>query len=116
MPVPFALGKYPKAILHIDGDAFFASCEQARNPKYQGKPVVTGKERGIASSMSYEAKKLGVTRGMRLFEMKKNLFLTALFSPQTMKHIPYYHFVFMKSYGAIHQMWKNMVLMNVLLM
>jgi len=71
MSAPIALGKYPKAILHIDGDAFFASCEQARNPEYQGKPVITGKERGIASSMSYEAKRLGVTRGMRLFEIKK---------------------------------------------
>ncbi len=59
----------PKAILHIDGDAFFASCEQARNPFLKGKPVITGKERGIASSMSYEAKRKGVTRGMRLFEI-----------------------------------------------
>lgn len=58
-----------RAILHIDGDAFFASCEQARNPKLKGKPVITGKERGIASSMSYEAKRKGVTRGMRLFEI-----------------------------------------------
>ncbi|MDP2630796.1 MAG: DNA polymerase IV, partial [Candidatus Uhrbacteria bacterium] len=46
-----------RAILHIDGDAFFASCEQARNPKLKGRPVITGKERGIASSMSYEAKR-----------------------------------------------------------
>lgn len=32
---------------------------------------MTGKERGIAASMSYEAKAKGVTRGMRLFEIKK---------------------------------------------
>ncbi|MBI4252630.1 DNA polymerase IV [Candidatus Uhrbacteria bacterium] len=57
------------AIIHIDGDAFFASCEQARNPALKGRPVITGKERGIASSMSYEAKRKGVTRGMRLFEI-----------------------------------------------
>jgi DNA polymerase IV len=37
----------------------------------QGRPVVTGKERGIAASMSYEAKACGVTRGMRLAEIKK---------------------------------------------
>jgi len=61
----------PKAILHIDGDAFFASCEQSRRPELAGKPVVTGKERGIASSMSYEAKARGVTRGMPYFEIKK---------------------------------------------
>lgn len=64
-------GKYPKAILHIDGDAFFASCEQARNPELRGKVVITGKERGIAASMSYEAKALGITRAMRLYDIKK---------------------------------------------
>lgn len=62
---------WPQAILHIDGDAFFASCEQALHPEYKGRPVVTGKERGIAAAFSYEAKQLGVTRGMRLFEVKK---------------------------------------------
>lgn len=62
---------FPHAIVHIDGDAFFASCEQARNPALRGKPVITGKERGIASSMSYEAKALGITRAMPLWEIKK---------------------------------------------
>lgn len=60
-----------RAILHIDGDAFFASCEQSRNPALKGKPVVTGKERGIAASMSYEAKNMGVSRAMRLFEIQR---------------------------------------------
>jgi nucleotidyltransferase/DNA polymerase involved in DNA repair len=68
---PLTLSSFPRAILHIDGDAFFASCEQSRDPQLQGKPVITGKERGIAASMSYEAKACGVTRGMRLFEIKK---------------------------------------------
>lgn len=66
-----AHSSFPKAILHIDGDAFFASCEQSLNPALRGKPVITGKERGIAASMSYEAKAQGVTRGMRLFEIKR---------------------------------------------
>jgi DNA polymerase-4/DNA polymerase V len=68
---PLLLGSYPRAILHIDGDAFFASCEQAANPKLKGKPVVTGKERGIAASMSYEAKARGVVRGMRISDIKR---------------------------------------------
>lgn len=68
---PLTLHSFPRALLHIDGDAFFSSCEQARNPQLQGKPVITGKERGIAASMSYEAKAYGVTRGMRLYEIKK---------------------------------------------
>jgi DNA polymerase-4/DNA polymerase V len=62
---------FPRAILHVDGDSFFASCEVAKNPALRGKPVVTGKERGIASSMSYEAKACGVTRAMRLSEIRK---------------------------------------------
>src|SRR2546428_13171446 len=68
---PLTLHSFPRAIVHIDGDAFFASCEQSRRPKLQGRPVVTGKERGIAASMSYEAKACGVTRGMRLAEIRK---------------------------------------------
>ncbi len=68
---PLSISSFPRAILHIDGDAFFASCEQARDPSLKGKPVVTGKERGIAASMSYEAKARGVTRGMRIFEILK---------------------------------------------
>ncbi|MDE2020754.1 MAG: DNA polymerase IV, partial [Patescibacteria group bacterium] len=69
--VSFMLANFPRAILHIDGDAFFASCEQSRDPKLKGRPVVTGKERGIAASMSYEAKARGVTRGMRLSEIRR---------------------------------------------
>ncbi|PCI21310.1 DNA polymerase IV [Candidatus Wolfebacteria bacterium] len=65
------LYSYPKAILHIDADSFFAACEVALNPKLRGKPVVTGQERGIASAMSYEAKARGVTRGMTLSEVRR---------------------------------------------
>lgn len=63
--------RFPRAILHVDGDSFFASCEIAKDPSLKGKCVITGKERGIASSMSYEAKARGVTRAMRLSEIKK---------------------------------------------
>lgn len=69
--MPFTLHSFNRAILHVDGDSFFASCETALNPSLRGKPVVTGKERGIASSMSYEAKRRGVTRGMPLHEIRK---------------------------------------------
>jgi len=62
---------FPRAILHIDGDAFFASCEVAKNPSLKGKPVITGKERGIVSAATYEAKARGVKRGMRLSEVLK---------------------------------------------
>ena len=60
-----------RVILHVDGDAFFASCEVALNPSLRGRPVVTGKERGIASSLTYEAKARGVVRGMPIFKIKQ---------------------------------------------
>jgi DNA polymerase-4/DNA polymerase V len=57
--------------MHIDGDAFFASVEIAKNPSLRGKPVVVGKERGIASAFSYEAKALGITRGLPIYQIHK---------------------------------------------
>ncbi len=62
---------FPRAILHTDGDSFFASCEVAKNPLLRGKPVITGKERGIVSSLTYEAKRLGISRAMPLHEIRK---------------------------------------------
>ncbi len=68
---PLTLRSFPRAILHIDGDAFFASCEVAKNPRLKGKPVITGLERGIASALTYEAKARGVKRGMRISEIRR---------------------------------------------
>ena len=71
MERPLTTSSWPRAILHVDADAFFVSCEQALDPSLKGRAVITGRERGIVSAMSYEAKALGVTRAMRLFEAKK---------------------------------------------
>ncbi|MSR78346.1 MAG: DNA polymerase IV [Candidatus Omnitrophica bacterium] len=68
-----SLSSFPRPIIHIDCDAFFTSVEQALHPELKGKPVVTGKERGIVACASYEAKALGVKRPMRLWEAKKLL-------------------------------------------
>ncbi len=65
------LSKFTRAILHIDCDAFFASVEQSIHPEYRGKPVITGKERGIVAAASYEAKKYGIKRGVKLWDVKK---------------------------------------------
>jgi len=65
------LASFPQAILHVDGDAFFTSVEQAMHPELKGRPVVTGKERGIIACASYEAKALGIKRGVSLWEARK---------------------------------------------
>jgi len=48
-------------IVHLDADAFFVSCEQSLRPELRGtKCAVGGRERGIISSASYEARACGV--------------------------------------------------------
>jgi DNA polymerase IV len=68
---PITIHSWPRAILHLDADAFFASCEQAVHPELKGRPVITGKERGIVAAASYEAKAKGIKRGVRLWDVKK---------------------------------------------
>jgi len=68
---PLTIRSWPQAILHLDADAFFASCEQAIHPELKGKPVIAGKERGIVAAASYEAKARGVKTGMSLLDVKK---------------------------------------------
>lgn len=48
-------------IAHLDADAFFVSCELSMRPELRGtKCAVGGRERGIISSASYEARACGV--------------------------------------------------------
>ncbi len=63
--------KSDKCFLHLDGDAFFVSVEVAKNPTLKGLAVVTGQERGIVTALSYEAKALGVVRGLPTAKVKK---------------------------------------------
>jgi DNA polymerase-4 len=58
----------PRAILHLDGDAFFASLEQRDDAKLRGQPVAVGT--GVVASCSYEARRYGVRTGMRLAEAR----------------------------------------------
>ena len=55
-------------ILHIDMDAFFASIEQAINPRLKGKPLIVGsrgsKMHTVVCAASYAAKTLGIHSGM----------------------------------------------------
>ncbi len=71
MSRPLLLRRWPRAIAHLDADAFFASVEQAVHPELKGQPLVTGAERGIVSAASYEAKARGVKRGVPLYEVRR---------------------------------------------
>ncbi len=66
-------GFWPRAIIHVDMNAFFASVEQRDFPELRGKPVaVTNGEQGTTIiTCSYEARAFGVHTGMRLKEARK---------------------------------------------
>ena len=61
-----------KVIVHIDLNAFFARCEEIKNPSLEGKAVAIGHEGrgGIVSTCSYEARKFGVSSAMPMFKAK----------------------------------------------
>ncbi|WP_300675432.1 DNA polymerase IV [Soonwooa sp.] len=54
-----------RAIVHMDLDTFFVSCERLHNSNLEGKPVIIGGgDRGVVASCSYEARYFGVRSAM----------------------------------------------------
>lgn len=54
-----------RIIVHLDLDTFFVSVELLKKPELRGLPVfVGGRERGVVTSASYEARKFGIKSGM----------------------------------------------------
>ena len=62
-----------KHIIHFDMDAFYPSVEILDNPALKGKPVIVGggKERGVVSSASYEARRFGVHSAQPVAKAKR---------------------------------------------
>lgn len=61
-------------ILHLDGDSFFASCEVALHPEWEGRAVWVGGGRrgdGIVIAANRAAKQFGIKTGMACFEAKR---------------------------------------------
>lgn len=54
-----------RAIVHMDLDTFFVSCERLTNSELNGMPLIVGEgTRGVVASCSYEARKFGVRSAM----------------------------------------------------
>ncbi|MFH7001613.1 DNA polymerase IV [Flavobacterium bizetiae] len=54
-----------RAIVHIDMNTFFVSCERLINSELNGIPlIIGGGDRGVVASCSYEARKFGVRSAM----------------------------------------------------
>ena len=65
-PIP----DHPRAIVHLDLDAFFAAVEVLENPDLAGKPVLIGgrpEERGVVAAASYPARAFGVRSAMPMY-------------------------------------------------
>ncbi|MDJ0645067.1 MAG: DNA polymerase IV [Flavobacteriaceae bacterium] len=63
-----------RAIVHMDLDTFFVSCERLLDSRLIGKPILIGgtSDRGVVASCSYEARKFGIHSAMPM-RMAKQL-------------------------------------------
>jgi len=55
-----------RAIVHMDLDTFFVSCERLLDSRLEGRPILIGglSDRGVVASCSYEARRFGIHAAM----------------------------------------------------
>jgi len=60
------MNEQQRAIVHMDLDTFFVSCERLADSRLNGKPILIGgtSDRGVVASCSYEARKFGIHSAM----------------------------------------------------
>lgn len=62
-----------RVIFHVDLNAFYASCEELKDPSLKTKPVAVGSlsKRGVLSTANYIAREYGVHSAMPVYEALK---------------------------------------------
>ncbi|AZA13932.1 DNA polymerase IV [Corynebacterium choanae] len=97
-------------VVHIDMDAFFASCEQLTRPTLQGRPVLVGgvHGRGVVAGCSYEARALGAHSAQPMVQARACCGLRAVtVAPRKPVYSVLSHRIFQllaERYGVIEQL------------
>ncbi|RLC21110.1 MAG: DNA polymerase IV [Deltaproteobacteria bacterium] len=90
-----------KIIIHLDMDAFYPAVEVLDHPELRGRPVIVGggRERGVVSSASYEARRFGVRSAMPMARAMR-LCPEGVFLPVRMER---YREVSRRIFGIFHR-------------
>ncbi len=92
---------------HVDMDSFFASVEVRERPELSGLPVVVGtdpkrgKDRGVESTCSYEARKYGMHSTMPLSQAYKLCSNTAFLPVNIRLYVSMMHIMENASYYIV---------------
>lgn len=74
-------------VIHVDMDAFFASCEQLTRPTLAGRPVLVGgrHSRSVVAGASYQARAYGARSAMAMSQARRLVGPSAVVVPPRME-------------------------------